>query len=56
MPDIPAMHRYFPSVPCSELSDLYSRGNQRLDGSRATIISCLPRPSQNWSATGFGVT
>ncbi len=43
MPDIPATHRYFPSVPLSELSDLYSKGNQRLDGNRAAIISYLPK-------------
>lgn len=43
MPDIPVTQQYFPSVPLSELSDLYSKGNQRLDGKRAVIISYLPK-------------
>ncbi len=43
MTEIPISHRYFPSVPVYELSDLYSKGNQRLGGQRAFVISYLPK-------------
>jgi hypothetical protein len=43
MTEIPITHRYYPSVPLHELSDLYSKGNQHLGGKRALIISYLPK-------------
>lgn len=43
MPAIPRTHQYYPSVPLSELSDLYSKGDNRLNNQRACIISFLPK-------------
>lgn len=43
MPAIPKTHQYYPIVPLSELSDLYSKGDNRLDGERICIISFLPK-------------
>lgn len=41
--NIPAIYQYYPSVPLSELSDLYSAGQQTLDGQKICIISHLPK-------------
>jgi|CXWL01.1.fsa_nt_gi hypothetical protein len=43
MPTIPRTQQYYPSVPISELSDLYSKGDNRLNNQRACIISFLPK-------------
>jgi hypothetical protein len=43
MVPIPVTQQYYPSVPLSELSDLYSKGDNRLDGKRAFIMSYLPK-------------
>lgn len=41
--NIPAIYQYYPSLPLSELSDLYSAGDNTLNGQRACIISHLPK-------------
>lgn len=43
MPTIPRTQQYYPSVPLSELSDLYSKGDNRLNDKRIFIISYLPK-------------
>jgi hypothetical protein len=41
--DIPAIYQYYPSVPLSDLSDLYSPGNNTLANKKICIISALPK-------------
>ncbi|MBN8787680.1 MAG: hypothetical protein J0I84_11375, partial [Terrimonas sp.] len=43
MPSIPRTQQYYPTVPLSELSDLYSKGDNRIGGNRVFIISYLPK-------------
>ncbi|MGB8194700.1 MAG: hypothetical protein WCF67_22395 [Chitinophagaceae bacterium] len=41
--DVPVIYQHYPAVPLSELSDLYSAGNNTLDGQRICIVSHLPK-------------
>jgi hypothetical protein len=41
--DIPAIYQYYPALPLSELSDLYSAGNNTLANKNIAILSYLPR-------------
>ncbi len=43
MPVIPKTHQYYPSVPLSEMTDLYSKGDNRLNGERICILSFLSK-------------
>lgn len=43
MPAIPKTQQYYPSVPLSELGDLYSKGDNRLGAEKICIISFLPK-------------
>lgn len=40
---IPKIYRYYPRVSLAELSDLYSPGNNTLDGKKVAIVSYLPK-------------
>ncbi len=41
--DIPKIYQHYPAVPLSDLSDLYSVGNNLLGTARAAIVSQLPK-------------
>src|SRR5262244_3868514 len=41
--DVPYTYQYYPAVPLSDLSDLFSVGDRRLNNQRICIISYLPK-------------
>lgn len=43
MVNIPRINQYYPSVPLSELSDLFAKGSNRIDNQRACLLSFLPK-------------
>ena len=43
MPSIPKTQQYYPTLPISEFTDLYSKGHKTLNGKRAFIASYLPK-------------
>lgn len=42
MPALPRVNQFYPNVPLSELSDLYSVGNNAFGSNRVCIVSYLP--------------